>query len=125
MRSSTLQTGTYDAEFEGELALGSLARRDYPAALEQLNRYVVGRDRISMPIYSVYLYTLARNDRMDDAREFVGRVSPLGESPVAMAPFLDWFARRFELYAMRSGDPPSRMDDAIERRQYHQSQQRR
>ena len=78
-----------------------------------------------MPIYSVYLYTLARNDRMDDARAFVGRISPLGESPDAMAPFLDWFARRFELYAMESGDPPSRMDDAIERRQYHQSQQRR
>ncbi len=120
-----LQTGAYDAEFEGELALGSLARRDYPTALEQLNRYVVGQDRISMPIYSVYLYTLARNDRMDDVRAFVGRISPLGESPDAMAPFLDWFARRFELYAMESGDPPSRMDDAIERRQYHQSQQRR
>ncbi len=106
-----LQTGTYDPEFEGELALGNLARRAYPAALEQLNRYIVRRDRISLPMYSVYLYTLARNDRMDEAREFVSRVSPLGGPPEAMAPFLDWFVRRFELYAMESGDLPRRAQE--------------
>ena len=93
----TLLTEIDDSELDRELALGKLAERDFPAALDQLDRYFVGRDKISMPTYSMYLYVLAQNGRMDEARAFVDRVSPLGNPPDDMVPFLDWFSDRFDL----------------------------
>lgn len=92
-----LATEKYDADLDGELALGDLATRDYAMALTRLDRYMAGRDEIGIEMYAVYLYTLARNGRMDDVRSYIRRVSPEGVAPDSIAPFLDWFAPRFDL----------------------------
>lgn len=98
------QTQSYDPEREAELALGDLAKRDYPSALERLSGYMTGRSEIPIDAYEVYLYTLARNDRMAAVREFIQRATPQGAVPAAIVPFLDWFADRFEFD--EPGEPP-------------------
>ncbi|MDH3507037.1 MAG: spermidine synthase [Gammaproteobacteria bacterium] len=91
------EVGAFDPEVDRELALGDLANRDYPSALERFNRYMAARDEIALDTYGTYLYTLAKNGRMAEAREFIGRVGLQGMPHTVIAPFLSWFVDRFEL----------------------------
>ncbi len=88
---------TYDPEVDRALALGDLANRDYSSALERLDRYLAARSEIALDTYGIYLYTLARNGRMAEARAFMDRAGFQSIPSAVVAPFLSWFVDRFEL----------------------------
>ena len=87
----------HDPEVDRALALGDLANRDYSSALERLDRYLAARSEIALDTYGIYLYTLARNGRMAEARAFMDRAGFQSIPSAVVAPFLSWFVDRFEL----------------------------
>ncbi len=90
------RAGNDDPEVDRALALGALANRDYASALERLDRYMTARNEIALDTYGVYLYTLARNGRVAEARAFMDRAGFEDIPNAVIAPFLNWFADRFE-----------------------------
>ena len=66
-------------------------------ALERLDRYLAARGEIALDTYGIYLYTLARNGRMAEARAFMDRAGFQSIPSAVVAPFLSWFVDRFEL----------------------------
>jgi spermidine synthase len=80
-----------DAEFE--LALGRLAQRDYTGALQILEGSMSRGGKASVNRLSVLLYLLAKNGRLDDARELIAHLD-VGKTPEIRA-FVEWFGKKF------------------------------
>jgi spermidine synthase len=79
---------------ELELALGSLARRDFSSAIEHATRYAEGNESLAEGDLSLLLYLLAKNDRLPEARALI---DGLGAAQAAdMKVFVDWFVAKFE-----------------------------
>ncbi len=98
--------GNDDPEVDRALALGDLANRDYASALTRLDRYMTARSEIALDTYGTYLYTLARNGRVAEARAFMERTGFQNVPDAVVGPFLSWFADRFERSEAEASQPP-------------------
>jgi predicted membrane-bound spermidine synthase len=86
-----------------ELAIGSLVKRDYAAALETLERSLRTADgRASVVTTSLLLYLLAKNGRTDDARVLIATLDRT--SAPEMGSFVDWFEGKFDAQASSPSD---------------------
>jgi hypothetical protein len=100
-----LRSGRRGAEVELTLAVRSLSERAYPAALEQIEAYMKGRNNVSTPVYNLYLYTLGQNGMLTDARTHIARLDANGRERADVQRFLNWFTTRFELSAREDSVP--------------------
>jgi spermidine synthase len=80
---------------ELELALGSLARRDFGPALEHAKRYRPVNENLAVGDLSLLLYLLAKNDRLPEARALIDAMDPARAAE--MDAFVAWFVTKFEL----------------------------
>ena len=100
-----LRSGKRGAEVELALAVRSLSERAYPAALEQIEAYMKGRNNVSTAVYNLYLYTLAQNGMLTDARTHIARLDTNERERADVQRFLNWFTTRFELSAREDSVP--------------------
>jgi spermidine synthase len=89
------ERGEYQSEFDLELALQATSSRDFTAALLHTESYVRKLNNVSVGVSSLYLYLLAKNDRLADAQQIVDNMSKLGLPELDS--FLDWYTGHFGL----------------------------
>ena len=85
----------YRDDFALELALKHASERDYETALQYVNRHIATSSGLSERASSLYLYLLAKNGLVNQARPIVASLEAFGRPGINR--FLDWFATRFEL----------------------------
>jgi len=92
-------------EFALELARKFASQRDYDNALRYMNVHISTSDDVSKWTSSFYLYLMARNGMVAQAKPIITNLKAL-ERP-GMERFLDWYATRFELKSEDSPEPPT------------------
>ncbi len=75
-----------------ELALGSAARRDYAAALQQLSRSMTG-ENTPVVTASFLLYLLGKTGQVDSAQQLISQLDPAQAEQ--MQGFVEWFDTKF------------------------------
>jgi len=91
-----LRIGEREDDVELELAVRNLSRRSYAAALEQIEGYMHGRNDVSKGAYNLYLYVLALNGMLTEARSQIARLDAEWRQDPDIDRFLNWFGTRFE-----------------------------
>jgi spermidine synthase len=97
------RNGEHGTEAELELAVKKLSARDYPAARGHIEAHMQGRRNVSTAVYNLYLYILAKNGMLAEARMHIARLDANGRERPDVQRFLNWFVTRFELYAREDG----------------------
>ncbi len=107
----------YRDDFALELALKHASERDYETALQYVNRHIATSNGLSERASSLYLYLLAKNGLVDQARPIVANLEALGRP--GMNRFLAWFATSFKLNSADSIEPSvledQQMTEAVDR----------
>jgi hypothetical protein len=76
-----------------ELALGALSRRDFAGALEYSRREVDDGHSLSAGELSLFVYLLAKNDRLAEASKLIASLDP-AQVP-SIRGFREWFDAKF------------------------------
>jgi len=97
------RTGERGVEVSLELALRDVSERAYSAALERLEPYLKASNNVSPAVYTLYLYALAKNGRLNEASALVARLDADGRARSDVKRFLNWFTTRFELSSLEDG----------------------
>lgn len=87
------EDGFQDA-FALELARKHTVERDYETALEYVTNHIAASSEVSDRVLYFYLYLLAKNNRMTEARNAIGSLDVRGQ-PRARR-FADWFIAEFD-----------------------------
>jgi len=100
-----LEREGYRDEFALELARKYTSERDYQTALLHMTSHVTTAGNVSDTVMKFYLYLLAKNGMMAQARPIIE--SPETSGIPGMDRFLDWFATRFELDNAEESEQPT------------------
>ncbi len=93
----------YQPEFELELALQHVVKRDYDIALAHTENFLRYSNGASVGVSSLYLYLLAKNGLLERAQTIVTNMQQLGLEEVDS--FLVWFTAKFGLSLAAQGQP--------------------
>ena len=85
--------GAPDSAFQLELALGYLSERNFGLALAHTERHIQAVGNASVGLSSLYLYLLARNDRLDQAQAIVQNLEQLGVPELDA--FIGWYRANY------------------------------
>ena len=99
-----LEQEGYRDEFALELARKYTSERDYETALRYVIFHIATAGDASEWVSSFYLYLLAKNGMVAEARPIIANLETLGRPE--MDRFLEWFATRFEPNSAENIYPP-------------------
>jgi hypothetical protein len=100
-----LERDGFRDDFALELARKHAADRDYASALRYMIYHISASDDVSEWASSFYLYLMARNGLVAQAKPIIANLEALGRP--RMDRFLDWYTTRFEIKSADSSEPPS------------------
>ncbi len=92
----------YRDDFALELARKHALERDYEAALRHAQNYISAAEEVTDIDMQFYLYLLAKNGLMDQARPILAQLEVSGGARADR--FSDWFARKFEQESTENTD---------------------
>ena len=96
--------GERGAEVTLELAFRDVSERAYAAARERLEPYMTASNSVRPSIYTLYLYALAKSDRLGEASVHIVRLDADGRARPDVERFLNWFTTKFELSSLKDGE---------------------
>ncbi len=93
--ASLLEQDGYRDEFALQLSRKYASERDYETALRYVSNHIASVSEVSDWTSRFYLYLLAKNGLVEQARPIIAKLQSLGRPGTDR--FLDWYASRFEL----------------------------
>jgi predicted membrane-bound spermidine synthase len=102
--ANLLEQEGYRDEFALDLACKYTSERDFQTALLHMNSHIATSSNVSDAAMSLYLYLLAKNGMLAEARPIIAQLETLGWP--RQNQFIGWFVNKFELNSAENVEPP-------------------